>query len=69
MNGLGSAGTMAAGLQQALREDCHGKPIHNAHAAVVGVMAAQLAKNGVTGAKKILDGPVGFGMAMSSEVD
>ncbi|MBC28028.1 MAG: 2-methylcitrate dehydratase [Rhodospirillaceae bacterium] len=69
VHGLGSAGTMAAGLQQAFREDCHGKPIHGSHAAGVGLMAAQVAKNGVTGAKKILDGPVGFGMAMSSEVD
>ncbi len=69
VNGLGSAGTMAAGLQQAFREDCHGKPIHGAHAAGVGLMAAQLAKNGVTGAKKILDGSVGFGEAMSSEVN
>ena len=69
INGLGSAGTMAAGLQQAFREDCHGKPVHGAHAAGVGLMAAQIAKQGVTGARAILDGPVGFGEAMSNDVD
>lgn len=69
VNALGSAGTMAAGLQQAFREDCHGKPIHGAHAAGSGLMAAQTAEHGVTGAKQILDGPVGFGNAMSQDVD
>jgi 2-methylcitrate dehydratase PrpD len=69
IHALGSAGTMAAGLQQAFREDCHGKPIHGAHAAGTGLMAAQVAKEGVTGARGILDGPVGFGNAMSENVD
>jgi 2-methylcitrate dehydratase PrpD len=69
INGLGCAGTMAAGLQQAFREDCHGKPMHGAHAAGAGLMAAQTAKEGVTGAKEILDGPVGMGNAMSHGVD
>jgi 2-methylcitrate dehydratase PrpD len=69
INALGSAGTMAAGLQQGFREDCHGKPIHGGHAAGTGLMAAQVAKEGVTGAKEILDGEVGFGNAMSEGVD
>ncbi|MBO44937.1 MAG: 2-methylcitrate dehydratase [Rhodospirillaceae bacterium] len=69
IHALGSAGTMAAGLQQAFREDCHGKPIHGAHAAGTGLMAAQVAKEGVTGAREILDGQVGFGNAMSENVD
>ena len=41
IHALGSAGTMAAGLQQAFREDCHGKPIHGAHAAGTGLIATQ----------------------------
>ena len=51
---LATAGTMAAGLQQAFRADAMSKPIHSGRAAEGGVLSALLAKNGVTGAFDIL---------------
>ena len=66
---LANAGTMAAGLQQAFRADCMGKPLHAGHAAEVGVATALAAERGVTGALDILEGARGFGAAMSREVD
>jgi len=66
---LANAGTMAAGLQQAFRADCMGKPLHAAHGAEVGVTTALAAERGVTGALDILEGARGFGQAMSRNVD
>jgi len=66
---LANAGTMAAGLQQAFRADCMGKPLHAAHGAEVGVTTALAAERGVTGALDILEGARGFGAAMSRDVD
>ncbi|MFQ6007283.1 MAG: MmgE/PrpD family protein [Woeseia sp.] len=68
-NALGLAGTMAAGLQQAFRSDSHGKPMHSAHAAESGVLSAQAAARGVTGALDILEGEVGYGTAMGKSCD
>ena len=68
-NAIGLAGTMAAGLQQAFRTDSHGKPMHSAHAAESGVVCAQSAAQGVTGALDILEGEVGYGTAMSKDCD
>ena len=68
-NAIGLAGTMAAGLQQAFRADSHGKPMHSAHAAESGVLCAQSAAQGVTGALDILEGEVGYGAAMSKNCD
>ncbi|WP_420562974.1 MmgE/PrpD family protein [Thalassobaculum sp.] len=62
---LGTAATMAAGLQQAFRADAMSKPLHSGRAAEAGVLAARLAKAGVTGALDALEGPRGFGAAMS----
>ena len=42
---LATAGTMAAGLQQAFRADAMSKPIHSGRAAEGGVLSAILAKN------------------------
>ncbi|MEQ8710072.1 MAG: MmgE/PrpD family protein [Rhodospirillales bacterium] len=64
-----TAATFSSGLQQAFRADAMTKPLHAAHAADVGVMAAQAARHGVTGAMDILEGPVGFGAAMSKGVN
>jgi 2-methylcitrate dehydratase PrpD len=66
---IANAGTMAAGLQQAFRADCMGKPLHAGHGAEVGVTTALAAERGVTGALDILEGQRGFGAAMSRNVD
>ncbi len=66
---LANAATMAAGLQQAFRSDAMGKPLHAGRAAETGVLVALAAARGVTGAKGMLDGPRGFGNAMSRDVD
>lgn len=66
---LATVGTMAAGLQQAFRADAMSKPLHAGHAADVGVLAALSARQGVTGALDILEGPAGMGVAMSRDVD
>ncbi|MBO6560127.1 MAG: MmgE/PrpD family protein [Nisaea sp.] len=66
---LASAGTMAAGLQQAFRAEAMSKPLHAGRAAEGGVLAALMAEAGVTGALDILDGAAGFGAAMSRDVD
>ena len=68
-NAIALAGTMAAGLQQSLRYDSHAKPMHAAHVADSGVLSAQAAAQGVKGALDILEGEVGFGMAMSKDCD
>lgn len=62
---LATAGSFAAGLQQAFRSDSMTKALHGGHAASAGVTAARAAANGVTGALDILEGEVGFGAAMS----
>jgi 2-methylcitrate dehydratase PrpD len=69
INAMGTAGTFASGLQQAFRSDSMTKPLHAGHAAETGVMAALTAWKGVTGVPDILEGEVGFGNAMSSNVD
>jgi 2-methylcitrate dehydratase PrpD len=68
-NALGIVGTMAAGLQQTFRSDNLAKPMHGAHAADTGLLAAQSARHGVTGALDILEGEVGYGAAMSQDCD
>lgn len=66
---LATAATFASGLQQAFRMDSMSKPLHAGRAAEAGLLAAQLAQNGVTGSLDVLDGEAGFGNAMSREVD
>jgi 2-methylcitrate dehydratase PrpD len=66
---LATAGTFAAGLQQAFRMDSMSKPLHAGRAAEAGLLAAQLARQGVTGSLDILDGDAGLGRAMSSGPD
>ena len=66
---LATAGTFASGLQQAFRSQAMSKPLHGGHAADVGAMSAMAAKQGVTGALDIIEGPVGFGAAMSVKPD
>lgn len=69
MHAVATAGTFAAGLQQAFRSQAMSKPLHGGHAADAGAMAAMAARKGVTGALDILEGEVGFGAAMSVNPD
>lgn len=66
---LATAGTFAAGLQQAFRMDSLSKPLHAGRAAEAGVLAAQAARAGVTGSLDILEGEAGMGVAMSNGPD
>jgi 2-methylcitrate dehydratase PrpD len=66
---MATVGTFASGLQQAFRSDSMTKPLHAGHAAETGVWAALAAAQGVTGVPDILDGEVGFGVAMGERVD
>lgn len=65
MHALGNAGTQAAGLWEFIEDGANSKQLHTAKAAYNGVLAAQLAKKGFTGAAKILEGNRGFFKAMS----
>lgn len=69
VNALGSAGTQAAGLWEFLRDAADSKQLHTAHAAANGLAAAYLAKSGVTGARRILEGAQGLAAGMSSDAD
>jgi len=60
---VGLAATMAGGLQQTLRGNAMGKPLHAGHAAQAGVVAALAAHGGLTGALDALDGEAGLGAA------
>jgi 2-methylcitrate dehydratase PrpD len=66
---LGSAGTMAAGLWEFLRDAADSKQLHTAKAAADGLMAAYLARDGFTGARQIFEGKQGMAAGMSSDAD
>ena len=66
---LATAATFTAGLQQAFRMDSMSKPLHAGRAAEAGLLAAQLARRGVTGSLDVLDGEAGLGRAMSDGPD
>lgn len=66
---LGTAATMAAGLQQAFRGDARIKPLHAGHAADAAFIAVASAQGGVTAPDDMLEGKCGIGAAMSENVD
>jgi 2-methylcitrate dehydratase PrpD len=66
---LGSAGTQAAGLWEFLRDGADSKQIHTAKAAADGLLSAYLARSGVTGARRILEGAQGLAAGMSNDAD
>jgi 2-methylcitrate dehydratase PrpD len=68
-HGLASSVTMAAGLQQTFRSESMTKPMHAAHAAEAGALAAMAAGRGMTCALDMFEGEAGFGAAMSSGAD
>jgi 2-methylcitrate dehydratase PrpD len=69
LHAFGSAGTQAAGLWEFLKDAADSKQLHTAHAAGSGLMSAYLAKEGFTGAKKILEGTQGMAAGMSNDAD
>lgn len=69
LDALGSAGTQAAGLWEFNADGAMSKALHPGKAAMNGVLAADLAKQGFTGAARILEGERGFFRAMSSAYD
>jgi len=66
---LGSAGTQAAGLWEFLRDAADSKQLHAAKAAADGLLATCLAREGMTGAKRILEGAQGMAAGMSRDAD
>jgi 2-methylcitrate dehydratase PrpD len=66
---LGSAGTQAAGLWEFLRDAADSKQLHTAKAAGDGLLSAYLARSGVTGARRILEGAQGLAAGMSTDAD
>ncbi|MCT8267983.1 MmgE/PrpD family protein [Afifella sp. JA880] len=66
---FGSAGTQSAGLWEFLRDAADSKQLHTAKAAENGLMAAYLARDGFTGAKRILEGKQGLAAGTSSDAD
>ena len=69
LHAFGSAGTQAAGLWEFLKDAADSKQLHTAHAAGTGLTSAYLAKDGFTGAKKILEGSQGMAAGMSTDAD
>ena len=57
---LGSAGTQASGLWQFLEDGAMSKQLHTAKAAFNGLLAALLAKEGLSGPHRIFEGNKGF---------
>src|SRR4051794_14794035 len=66
---LGSAGTQAAGLWEFNADGAMSKHLHPGKAAFNGILAADLAKAGFTGATRILEGERGFFRATSTGYD
>jgi 2-methylcitrate dehydratase PrpD len=69
LDALGTAGTQAAGLWEFIADGAMSKPLHPAKAAFNGILAADLAREGFTGATGILEGDRGFFRAMSAAYD
>jgi len=69
LHAIGSAGTQSAGFWEFLRDAADSKQLHAAKAAADGLTAAFLARDGFTGAKRILEGKQGMAAGMSSDAD
>jgi 2-methylcitrate dehydratase PrpD len=67
LHAIGSAGTQAAGLWEFLRDAADSKQLHTAKAAVDGLLAAYIARDGFTGASHIVDGEQGMMAGMSRD--
>jgi 2-methylcitrate dehydratase PrpD len=69
LDALGTAGTQAAGLWEFNADGAMSKHLHPGKAAMNGVLAADLAAAGFTGATRILEGDRGFFRAMAQSFD
>ncbi len=69
LHAFGSAGTGSSGLWEFLRDAADSKQLHTARSSAEGLMSAYLARDGFTGAKRILEGPQGMAAGMSSDAD
>ncbi|MFZ5557094.1 MAG: MmgE/PrpD family protein [Pseudomonadota bacterium] len=69
LHAFGSAGTQAAGLWEFLRDAADSKQLHASRAAASGLLAAYLARDGFTGASRILEGEQGMAAGMSRNAD
>jgi 2-methylcitrate dehydratase PrpD len=69
LDAFGSAGTQAAGLWEFLRDGADSKPLHTAKASANGLIAAYLARDGFTGAKRVLTGAQGLAAGTSRDAD
>jgi 2-methylcitrate dehydratase PrpD len=69
LDALGSAGTQAAGLWEFNADGAMSKHLHPGKAAFNGILSADLARLGFTGATRILEGERGFFRAMSDSYD
>jgi len=69
LHAFGSAVTQSAGLCEFLRDAADSKQLHCSHAAAAGLMSAYLAKDGFTGAARVLEGAQGLGVGMSNDAD
>lgn len=69
LDALGSAGTQAAGLWEFNADGAMSKHLHPGKAAFNGILAADLARHGFTGATRILEGERGFFRATSTAHD
>ncbi|ADG05992.1 MmgE/PrpD family protein [Kyrpidia tusciae] len=69
VHALGNAGTQAAGLWEFIEDGAMSKHLHSGKAGMNGLLAACLAKDGFTGASRILEGDRGFLRAMAQEYD
>ena len=69
VDALGNAGTQAAGLWQFLKTGAMSKFLHAGRAAEAGLVSAQLARHGFTGAAQILEGAQGFFAATCPDPD
>lgn len=66
LHALGSAGTQAAALWEFNTDGAMSKHLHPGKAAMNGILAADLARAGFTGATRILEGERGFFRAMTN---
>jgi len=69
LDALGSAGTQAAGLWEFNADGAMSKSLHPGKAAFNGILAADLARAGFTGATRILEGERGFFRATAATFD
>ncbi|MCE2474572.1 MAG: MmgE/PrpD family protein [Alphaproteobacteria bacterium] len=69
VHALGNAGTQSAGLWEFIASGAMSKHLHAGRAAEAGVVAAELAAHGFTGAPSILEGSRGFFAAACPDAD